>query len=173
MATTTTTTATTPDCTSHCRSAECATNLISVITRGSTRQIKTYMERCCGNPAHVSDRYGRTALHVAASCGKWRVVDWLLAKKGAEWRSKDKESGWTALHRSLFYGQVMSAVYLIYVSGSGPCMVLARDPSTHLLDGLFHLWTGKNKKIKSIFCKFLGIYEVLYVFLNIWVTKVA
>ena len=24
-------------------------------------------------------------------------------------------------------------------------MVLARDPSTRLLDGLFHLWTGKKK----------------------------
>ena len=23
-------------------------------------------------------------------------------------------------------------------------MVLARDPSTRLLDGLFHLWTGKK-----------------------------
>ena len=26
---------------------------------------------------------------------------------------------------------------------------LARDPSTRHLDGLFHLWTGKKKKVKK------------------------
>ena len=29
--------------------------------------------------------------------------------------------------------------------------VLARDPSTHLLDGLFHLWTGKKKRCFLLF----------------------
>ena len=105
-----------PDCTPSCHSTQCAANLISVVTRGNTRQIKTYFAQCCSNAAHVSDKWGRTALHVAASCGKWEIVDWLVKEKHADYRCKDKESGWTALHRSLFYGQVMSAVYLIYVS---------------------------------------------------------
>ncbi|XP_072018239.1 LOW QUALITY PROTEIN: inhibitor of Bruton tyrosine kinase-like [Amphiura filiformis] len=107
-----------PDCTPSCRSSQCAANLISVVTRGSTRQIKTYFAHCCSNAAHVSDSFGRTALHVAASCGKWEVVDWLMRNGHADHRTKDKESGWTPLHRSLFYGQVMSAVYLIHHGAS-------------------------------------------------------
>ena len=56
-------------------------------------------------------------------------------------------------------------------------MVLARDQSTRLLDGLFYLWTGKKKLKKLIYflrillVGFLGFYEVLYVFLNIWPKK--
>ena len=34
-------------------------------------------------------------------------------------------------------------------SESVQCMVLARDPSTRLLDGLFHLWTGKKIRNKK------------------------
>ena len=56
-------------------------------------------------------------------------------------------------------------------------MVLAKDPSTRLLDGIFHLWTGKKlifKKngfllifycfgfFKSIFGYVFRVYEVLY-----------
>ena len=43
-------------------------------------------------------------------------------------------------------------------------MVLARDPSY----GLFHLWTGLKTFIylflKHFWGKFLGVYEVLYIF---------
>ena len=35
--------------------------------------------------------------------------------------SKDLESGWTALHRALFYGQIAAARILISVSSSLFC----------------------------------------------------
>ncbi|GCC27162.1 hypothetical protein chiPu_0005584 [Chiloscyllium punctatum] len=50
---------------------------------------------------------------MAASCGKKSVLDWLLEKKGADPSVKDKESGWTALHRSIFYGHVDCSVFLL------------------------------------------------------------
>ncbi|XP_071800881.1 inhibitor of Bruton tyrosine kinase-like [Asterias amurensis] len=105
------------DCTPRCRSTKCAANLISVITRGTTHQIKCYFNTC-QNASHVSDRFGRNALHMAASCGKFEIVDWLLLEKHASLSAEDLESGWTALHRSIFHGQVIAAVYLIHHGAS-------------------------------------------------------
>ncbi|XP_038047379.1 inhibitor of Bruton tyrosine kinase-like [Patiria miniata] len=101
------------DCTSRCRSTRCASNLISVVTRGTPHQIKTYFTRGCRNAAHVADKFGRTALHMAASCGKFEIIDWLLRERHAGLGAEDLESGWTALHRSIFHAQVIAAVYLI------------------------------------------------------------
>ncbi|XP_071955936.1 inhibitor of Bruton tyrosine kinase-like [Antedon mediterranea] len=99
-------------CSAYCRCTEHADDIIAVITRGTTHQIKVFIEACCSNGAQVSDVFGRNALHMAASCGKVDVVDWLITEKHIELKSRDLESGWTALHRSLFYGQINSAVLL-------------------------------------------------------------
>lgn len=104
------------ECTPRCRSQEHGRDMAAVITCGTTHQIKTYILSHCLNPFFVSDFNGRNLLHVAASCGKVEIVEWLLAK-GADCRVRDKESGWTPLHRSLFFGQISCAISLIRVSG--------------------------------------------------------
>ena len=103
------------DCRPRCRSKQHALQLIVAATKGSTSQLKLYLPTC-HNLGHARDASGRSVLHVAASCGKWRTVEWLLAERGAELASKDVESGWTALHRALFYGQLNTARRLIAVS---------------------------------------------------------
>ncbi|XP_078617531.1 inhibitor of Bruton tyrosine kinase-like [Branchiostoma floridae x Branchiostoma japonicum] len=106
-----------PDCTPRCRSFRHARALFSVITQGTLAHVKSFFGNC-HNSATVFDEHGRTALHVAASCGKWRVVEWLLGLRRVEVGRKDWESGWTALHRAVFYGQVASALPLIRASAS-------------------------------------------------------
>lgn len=90
-----------PDCTAKCRSLKHALDVLSVITKGSERQIKTFLSSYCYNAATVKDAFGRNALHLVSSCGKKAVLDWLI-EKGVDLLVKDKESGWTALHRSIF-----------------------------------------------------------------------
>lgn len=95
----------TPDCTSKCRSLRHALDVLSVVTKGSENQIKTFLSSYCYNAATVKDAFGRNALHLVSSCGKKGVLDWLI-ERGVDLLVKDKESGWTALHRSIFYGHI-------------------------------------------------------------------
>ncbi|XP_037699224.1 inhibitor of Bruton tyrosine kinase isoform X2 [Choloepus didactylus] len=94
-----------PDCTLKCRSLKHALDILSVITKGSESQIKAFLSGHCYNAATIKDAFGRNALHLVSSCGKKGVLDWLI-EKGADPSVKDKESGWTALHRSVFYGHI-------------------------------------------------------------------
>ncbi|XP_019628197.1 PREDICTED: inhibitor of Bruton tyrosine kinase-like [Branchiostoma belcheri] len=106
-----------PDCTPRCRSFRHARDLFSVITQGTLAHVRAFFGNC-HNSGTVFDEHGRTALHVAASCGKWAVVEWLLGLRRVEVGRKDWESGWTALHRAAFYGQVACALPLIRASAS-------------------------------------------------------
>uniref|UniRef100_A0A4W3IIP6 Inhibitor of Bruton tyrosine kinase n=1 Tax=Callorhinchus milii TaxID=7868 RepID=A0A4W3IIP6_CALMI len=111
----------TADCTPKCRSLQHALDMISVLTKGTEGQNKAFLSSYCYNAASLKDSFGRTTLHMAASCGKKAVVDWLLEKRGADPSVKDKESGWTALHRSIFYGHIDCAVSLLK-HGSTHCV---------------------------------------------------
>jgi hypothetical protein len=55
-------------------------------------------------------------LHLAASCGHGAVVRWLVRRADAGIDVRDVESGYTGLHRSIFYGQIHVATDLIKVS---------------------------------------------------------
>ena len=57
----------------------------------------------------------RCALHIAVSVGKYDVAKWLVEECSAEIHLKDLESGWNALHRSLFYGNIDCAILLLKV----------------------------------------------------------
>ncbi|XP_041043865.1 inhibitor of Bruton tyrosine kinase isoform X5 [Carcharodon carcharias] len=103
----------TADCTPKCRSLQHALDMISVMTKGTEGQSKAFLSSYCYNAASLKDSFGRTVLHMAASCGKKSVLDWLLEKKRADHSVKDKESGWTALHRSIFYGHIDCAMFLL------------------------------------------------------------
>uniref|UniRef100_A0A8C3KCX4 Inhibitor of Bruton tyrosine kinase n=1 Tax=Calidris pygmaea TaxID=425635 RepID=A0A8C3KCX4_9CHAR len=102
-----------PDCTSKCRSLQHALDLISVVTRGSEGQIKAFLSSYCYNAATIKDAFGRNVIHLASSCGKKGVLDWLAETKGVDLLAKDKESGWTALHRSIFYGYIDCVLSLL------------------------------------------------------------
>ncbi|XP_054249200.1 inhibitor of Bruton tyrosine kinase [Indicator indicator] len=102
-----------PDCTSKCRSLQHALDVISVVTRGSEGQIKAFLSSYCYNAATIKDAFGRNVIHLASSCGKKGVLDWLAETKGVDLLAKDEESGWTALHRSIFYGYIDCVLSLL------------------------------------------------------------
>uniref|UniRef100_A0A8D2LZD8 Inhibitor of Bruton tyrosine kinase n=1 Tax=Varanus komodoensis TaxID=61221 RepID=A0A8D2LZD8_VARKO len=102
-----------PDCTSKCRSLQHALDIISVVTRGREGQIKAFLTSHCYNAATSKDTFGRNAIHLASSCGKKGVLDWLAETDGVDLLVKDKESGWTALHRGIFYGHIDCAWSLL------------------------------------------------------------
>uniref|UniRef100_A0A8C9MMW7 Inhibitor of Bruton tyrosine kinase n=1 Tax=Serinus canaria TaxID=9135 RepID=A0A8C9MMW7_SERCA len=102
-----------PECTSKCRSLQHALDVISVVTRGSEGQIKAFLSSYCYNAATIKDAFGRNVIHLASSCGKKGVLDWLAETKGVDLLAKDKESGWTALHRSIFYGYIDCVLSLL------------------------------------------------------------
>lgn len=104
-----------PDCTLKCRSLKHALDVLSVVTKGSENQIKAFLSSHCYNAATIKDDFGRNALHLVSSCGKKGVLEWLIAK-GVDPSVKDKESGWTALHRSIFYGHIDCVWSLLKVS---------------------------------------------------------
>uniref|UniRef100_A0A4W3IR45 Inhibitor of Bruton tyrosine kinase n=1 Tax=Callorhinchus milii TaxID=7868 RepID=A0A4W3IR45_CALMI len=140
----------TADCTPKCRSLQHALDMISVLTKGTEGQNKAFLSSYCYNAASLKDSFGRTTLHMAASCGKKAVVDWLLEKRGADPSVKDKESGWTALHRSIFYGHIDCAVSLLK-HGSTHCV--------HDKDGLSTLDLAMKDR-PSYYCHFSDPTEV-------------
>ncbi|XP_060778288.1 inhibitor of Bruton tyrosine kinase isoform X2 [Neoarius graeffei] len=108
----------TPECTAKCHSPRHAEVIVAALTGGSEGQLKTFLSTYCHNAATLKDEFGRTALHLAASLGKRALLEWLLDSKNADLLLKDKESGWTAVHRSAFYGQIHCLMALIKRGGS-------------------------------------------------------
>uniref|UniRef100_A0A673KGE0 Inhibitor of Bruton tyrosine kinase-like n=1 Tax=Sinocyclocheilus rhinocerous TaxID=307959 RepID=A0A673KGE0_9TELE len=109
-----------PDCTPKCRSVRHAEEVIAALTSGSEGRLQGFLSIHCHNAATLRDEFGRTALHLAASLGKRDLLQWLLDSKHADMLAKDKESGWTALHRSAFYGQIHCLMGLIKRGGALP-----------------------------------------------------
>lgn len=110
----------TPDCTPKCRSAQHADEVVAAMTGGSEEgRLCTFLAAYCYNAATLRDGFGRTALHLAASLGKRTLLGWLLENKSADLLAKDMESGWTALHRSAFYGHIHCLMALVKVSYPG------------------------------------------------------
>lgn len=103
------------DCTPKCCLAKHAELILSVITKEDAAKVRTILPRVCSNFARVTDQFGRNALHLVASCGKGDILEWLVKDQGVDVEFKDLESGWTALHRSVFYGYLDCTVKLIQV----------------------------------------------------------
>lgn len=109
-----------PDCTNKCHSTHHGDAITAAITKRSVTDSDlcaylTYMCCCCET---VKDIEGRTALHIAASCGRTGLVKWLIENRHANINIKDKESGYTALHRSMFYGKIDTVVELIKIGSN-------------------------------------------------------
>lgn len=109
-----------PDCTNHCRSRQHGEIITSAISKRSVSDtdLCAFLSFTCCRCESVVDFSGRTALHVAASCGRLHLVKWLVCNRNADIDLKDKESGYTALHRSIFYGQIHVAVELVKLGKS-------------------------------------------------------
>ena len=105
------------DCTSDCSSESHAVLILSVAHLGNVRLLQ-HCSTLCANYLRIRDSLGRSALHVAASRGHLKLVRWLLEKKVSP-NQTDLESRWSALHRSIFYGQLGAAALLVRVSGCG------------------------------------------------------
>lgn len=104
-----------PECGPKCRSKNHAYELVSAITKGNLAEVQAFA-KLCHAAGHHNDMFGRSALHMAASCGKVEIVEWLIEEKGGDLTLKDAESGWTALHRSMFYGQLATVRLLVQVN---------------------------------------------------------
>uniref|UniRef100_A0A3Q2QHR3 Inhibitor of Bruton tyrosine kinase n=1 Tax=Fundulus heteroclitus TaxID=8078 RepID=A0A3Q2QHR3_FUNHE len=106
-----------PDCTPKCRSQQHADQVVAALTSGSEGRLRAFLTSHCHNATSLRDAFGRTALHLSASLGKKALLEWLLSSKGADLMLKDKESGWNALHRSAFYGQIHCLISLVRHGG--------------------------------------------------------
>ncbi|XP_074626926.1 inhibitor of Bruton tyrosine kinase-like [Acropora palmata] len=99
-------------------------NFCTVLNVGEeyATKVRALLPRLCSNFAHVKDQCGRNALHLAASSGKWDILEWLVTEHAADVNSKDEESGWTSLHRSVFYGYLDCTVKLIQLGADLNCL---------------------------------------------------
>ncbi|XP_030748159.1 inhibitor of Bruton tyrosine kinase isoform X2 [Sitophilus oryzae] len=103
------------DCTMKCQSIQHGDHITAAITSREVSDVElcSYITYVCKRCGTVRDSVGRTALHVAASCGRTELVRWLIEQGKADINARDKESGFTALHRSIFYGKIATAVQLM------------------------------------------------------------
>ncbi|XP_028158186.1 inhibitor of Bruton tyrosine kinase [Ostrinia furnacalis] len=104
------------DCTRRCKSRSHGQALTSAITKRSIgdEKLACFIRATCANFNKAFDFEGRTALHMAASRGRTVLMDWLVRHSSEAFaNAKDRESGYTPLHRSIFYGQITAAVSLM------------------------------------------------------------
>ncbi|KAI4468430.1 btk-binding protein-related [Holotrichia oblita] len=108
------------DCADKCKSKEHGNTLCSSLTKRdiTDAELCAYFNQICFCCEAVRDAFGRTTLHLAASVGRANVVKWLLKRKQININARDFESGYTALHRSIFYGKINAAVALLHAGAS-------------------------------------------------------
>lgn len=76
------------DCSPKCRLAKHADFNFSAlinITPHDEAKVRAILPRFCSNFARVKDQCGRNVLHLAASCGKRDILEWLVKEEGAVW----------------------------------------------------------------------------------------
>ncbi|XP_055593249.1 inhibitor of Bruton tyrosine kinase-like [Uranotaenia lowii] len=102
------------ECTRKCRLPEHGNGITAALTKRSISDelLAAFVAKFCRNFAEILDDQGRSALHLAASVGRYAVAEWLI-NHGASIALKDRESGHTPLHRAMYYGCVGVAVMLV------------------------------------------------------------
>ncbi|XP_055548784.1 inhibitor of Bruton tyrosine kinase [Wyeomyia smithii] len=144
------------ECTKKCRLPNHGNEIIKALTKRSIADelLAAFIAKTCRNFAEILDDQGRSALHLAASVGRYAIAEWLV-KHGASITAKDRESGHTALHRAMYYGCVGVAVLLLKYGASIDCpdedfvnpLQLCSCISKEKDNGIGHelmIW-GKNK----------------------------
>ena len=102
------------DCTPYCASLVHAAVVLGSVALGNHRLVQ-HCASLCSNYCRITDNSGRSPLHVAASRGHTHIVEWLVARKRVAVDTVDGESGWSALHRSVYFGELGTAVTLVKV----------------------------------------------------------
>ncbi|XP_017775512.1 PREDICTED: inhibitor of Bruton tyrosine kinase [Nicrophorus vespilloides] len=102
-------------CSNRCSLYKHGETITSALTKHevSDAELCSFLNKICDQCGTSKDYDHRSALHVAASCGRTEVCKWLVCRKHSKIDEKDTESGYTALHRSVFYGKIDTAVALI------------------------------------------------------------
>ncbi|XP_058820045.1 inhibitor of Bruton tyrosine kinase [Topomyia yanbarensis] len=102
------------ECTKKCRLLSHGNAITTTLTKKSVSDelLAAFVAKSCRNFADILDDQRRSALHLAASVGRYSIAEWLI-KNGANISLKDRESGHTALHRAIYYGCVGVAVLLL------------------------------------------------------------
>ena len=103
------------ECTPECASPSHAGVILTSVALGNLRLLQ-HCSNLCSNAWRISDGFGRSPLHIAASRGHTHITEWLVARKKVAMDTVDKESGWSALHRSVYFGELGTAVSLVKVS---------------------------------------------------------
>ena len=93
-------------CTPKCRSNRHIQEINAVLTKSSDTQLLLSAIQQCWNCQKMPDKSGRYCLHMAASCGRADVCEWLLKYKKAELSVKSIENGFTPAHCAAFYGNL-------------------------------------------------------------------
>lgn len=124
----------------RCTSVQHGGQLAAAATmRAGGPLLMAYMRWLCGTCGRITDSSGRTVLHLAASCGHGAVVRWLVRRADASIDVRDIESGYTALHRSIFYGQIHVATDLIKVSDTDKMVFMKLVYSGNAYSCLFQI----------------------------------
>jgi ankyrin repeat protein len=100
-------------CTPKCRSSNHANELAGLVSRTNDVSILLSGLLQCWNCQKLHDTSGRHLIHVAASYGRTQLVEWLVRQKKADINVKSAESGWTAAHCAIFYGQLDTFILLV------------------------------------------------------------
>lgn len=108
------------ECFHRCNFRRHGTNLTAALTKASLadEKVASYLKWCCIRFWQALDSDGRTLVHVAASKGRLKLLTFLLGHQDVNINARDQESLYTALHRSLFYGQLHCAVRLIQLGAN-------------------------------------------------------
>ncbi|XP_058449485.1 inhibitor of Bruton tyrosine kinase [Malaya genurostris] len=144
------------ECTKKCHLLSHGNAITAALTKKSISDelLAAFIAKSCRNFVDILDDQGRSALHLAASVGRYAIAEWLI-KNGANISLKDRESGHTALHRAMYYGCVGVAVLLLKYGANidspdedfvNPLQLCCNIPK-HRENGIGHellVW-GKNK----------------------------
>ncbi|XP_055837019.1 inhibitor of Bruton tyrosine kinase [Episyrphus balteatus] len=107
------------DCTKKCRCDSHGQEITAALTKRAVddNKLAAFIAKKCCNFFDITDPLGRSAVHMAASVDRYVILEWLL-NQGAIINSRDKESGSSALHRSIYYGCIDCAVLLLRYGAS-------------------------------------------------------
>ena len=118
------------DCTKKCTSKSCATKIFQKIAESeSYEDLLSAINKICLNSRTKTDQLSRTILDIACSVGNLEILPELLDKnkndeKNNNYESngqicdiynKDLESGYTCLHRCIYYGRISCLIELVRI----------------------------------------------------------
>lgn len=122
------------DCTPRCKSSQQCQELVAALSHNVKEEVAlTWIVRHCNSPSRGKDLSGRSLVHMAASRGLVRILEWLLRQKDVSLNGKDSESGYSPLHRAAFHGQIRTIVFLLE---KGANLALVDNDGLTVLDHL-------------------------------------